>query len=482
MGEQPESSLRSYLSLPGIAALGAGCILYTYSTCVTRRAQELSMAEPISQLADLSKVAQLLPMLVAIRGRVNSYYAKKCELSEKHAVIHELLEEEIWRKQRAEGRTIYEPFETRKVFEECEWFVEDGSGLRVKVENALQAGHLRSAMEMKTEFAAEDLTQKSIGRVLMEKAWQMTKTGMRKTERYLPVGTVVTCVGELSPNHVRTPVSATPAGTIGPSGTHDQTKTTYTTAPLHLPSATTSGGSSSPGSRGSSEGAVGPGASTSSSSGGGFGSYFQSGSSGGSNPSAQGGGEKSVFSGPFPGLLSGQGDGRGGGGGGEESLAYVLRKPVVGPSYITTLSVDQLVAAMSNTARKCRWAAYALGAVGVVLVARKAILKLQQQLHQRRVRARVMQVEQARRTRQTKVPGGFHNPSAREDPRQEGYPEGYQGDREPNTCVICLESNVGTVFTPCGHMCCCVGCGLATSMERCPICRVRGRAIRVYRP
>lgn len=41
---------------------------------------------------------------------------------------------------------------------------------------------------------------------------QMTKTGMRKTERYLPVGTVVTCVGELSPNYIRTPVSSTPAG------------------------------------------------------------------------------------------------------------------------------------------------------------------------------------------------------------------------------------------------------------------------------
>ncbi len=41
----------------------------------------------------------------------------------------------------------------------------------MKVENALQAGLVRSAMESKTEFVAEDLTQKSIGKVLMEKAW-----------------------------------------------------------------------------------------------------------------------------------------------------------------------------------------------------------------------------------------------------------------------------------------------------------------------
>jgi hypothetical protein len=38
-------------------------------------------------------------------------------------MLLQVVEEEVWRKQRAEGRTVYEPFETRKVFEECEWFV-----------------------------------------------------------------------------------------------------------------------------------------------------------------------------------------------------------------------------------------------------------------------------------------------------------------------------------------------------------------------
>lgn len=43
------------------------------------------------------------------------------------ALPPQVCEEEIWRKQRAEGRTVYEPFETRKVFEEAlEWFVVGG--------------------------------------------------------------------------------------------------------------------------------------------------------------------------------------------------------------------------------------------------------------------------------------------------------------------------------------------------------------------
>jgi hypothetical protein len=41
----------------------------------------------------------------------------------------------------------------------------------VKVENALQAERLRTAMETKTEFMPEDMSQKTLGKVLMEKAW-----------------------------------------------------------------------------------------------------------------------------------------------------------------------------------------------------------------------------------------------------------------------------------------------------------------------
>lgn len=48
---------------------------------------------------------------------------------------------------------------------------EDGSGVRVRVENALHAQRLRSAMEVKSEFTPEDLGSKTLGKVLMEKAW-----------------------------------------------------------------------------------------------------------------------------------------------------------------------------------------------------------------------------------------------------------------------------------------------------------------------
>ena len=48
---------------------------------------------------------------------------------------------------------------------------EDGSGVRVRVENALQADRLRSALEHQVEFVPEDMSSKTLGKVLMEKAW-----------------------------------------------------------------------------------------------------------------------------------------------------------------------------------------------------------------------------------------------------------------------------------------------------------------------
>lgn len=46
-------------------------------------------------------------------------------------------------------------------------------------------------------------------------------------------------------------------------------------------------------------------------------------------------------------------------------------------------------------------------------------------------------------------------------------------------CKICLENEVGIVFLPCGHLCCCVQC--APAVQQCPVCRapIRGN-VRTY--
>jgi len=41
--------------------------------------------------------------------------------------------------------------------------------------------------------------------------------------------------------------------------------------------------------------------------------------------------------------------------------------------------------------------------------------------------------------------------------------------KEQRTCKICMDGEVGVVFLPCGHLCCCVNC--APALKDCPVCR-----------
>ena len=42
---------------------------------------------------------------------------------------------------------------------------------------------------------------------------------------------------------------------------------------------------------------------------------------------------------------------------------------------------------------------------------------------------------------------------------------------EKVTCKLCMDAEVSTVFTPCGHACCCQACALKPGLVMCPICR-----------
>lgn len=53
--------------------------------------------------------------------------------------------------------------------------------------------------------------------------------------------------------------------------------------------------------------------------------------------------------------------------------------------------------------------------------------------------------------------------------------------KEQKTCKICLNAEVGVVFQPYGHLCCCVQC--ASALQKCPICRKRiSGSVRTFIP
>ena len=47
------------------------------------------------------------------------------------------------------------------------------------------------------------------------------------------------------------------------------------------------------------------------------------------------------------------------------------------------------------------------------------------------------------------------------------------GDEEENECLICMDAEKTTVFSPCGHYCCCQSCAhiIDRNSGTCPLCR-----------
>lgn len=57
----------------------------------------------------------------------------------------------------------------------------------------------------------------------------------------------------------------------------------------------------------------------------------------------------------------------------------------------------------------------------------------------------------------------------------------YQTLKEQKLCKICLDEDVGVLFEPCGHLCCCASC--AAPLKQCPICRQQiKKSIRAFIP
>jgi hypothetical protein len=160
----------------------------------------------------------------------------------------------------------------------------------------------------------------------------------------------------------------------------------------------------------------------------------------------------------------------------------LLRRPASGgPFIITPLTLQQLRGSMTSVSKVYRYAAVGLGAVGVALLARKLFSRLAHRWKEARVKARIhaAQVERRRRLAASaaaaaSASGG--DPAAAAAAAEEGDGD----DRSAGTCVVCIDAPSDMVFPACGHMCACEMCALSLR-DRCPVCRTHSRPIRVYR-
>ncbi|KAG2499345.1 hypothetical protein HYH03_002920 [Edaphochlamys debaryana] len=462
-----------WVSFGGVASLGVSAVLFQVARMHDGRAAELGQAMPLESLADALRLDSL-PMLVAVRGRVTCREPSKCELGGGLAVMRELVEEEVYFKEHPSGRVTQECFETRREQEAREAHLEDRTGW-LKLENLANAAGLPGVMESRQVFRPVDPAQggvmaqvfTGISRALKS----MVKHGVRSTERFLPVNTTVTVVGELVHDAVGTHLLG--QITNGPSTSNDQPSTSSGSG-----SKGGAGGGGSKGSTGRDKAAAerrgsGDGASTS-------GRPAGSGSGSGSGASSIAAGALSSVAAVGAADLIEQAASAA-----VQALPYTLRMPAHGPYQVTTLTLPQLRASLHNTSRTLRFFAWSFGLLGAALAARKVAQQLWRLRERRRVKRLLAEAQAARRQRQAAAAEAGSGREGGAAAAGEGGAAGgggaEEGLRAPGTCVVCFDRDAEFVYTRCGHLCVCEEC-MARVGEVCPMCRASSRFIRVFRP
>lgn len=164
----------------------------------------------------------------------------------------------------------------------------------------------------------------------------------------------------------------------------------------------------------------------------------------------------------------------------------VLRPPRDGPFVLSRQPLPELIASLQATSCACQQWATVFTAVGATMLVAAATQHAATWLRRRSIRRRV---EKALRQRGA-APGqagaaagtagaaGAATPGAAPAAGRGGGDA--SGGLAGGLCVVCLEQAPNMVFPSCGHLCACSRCG--SSLARCPICRCRGRPIRVYTP
>ena len=339
-------------SWPGAASLVVGAAFYVASKAVGKNAKALEGAEDVAKLDQLETWIHLLPMVVALHGRVGCEQALECEHARGKGVIYEQVAEQHFLKQTENGEWVRDAAVVLTHARETPWWIDQGGKERVHVHDAKNA----SGLQLEKVYDAFETTSKGMVRSSIDYLRGIKLLGVRRTERVLAVGTPLTCVGELAQ----------------------------------------------------------------------------------------------------------EGNGK-----------YVLRKPAAGePFYITRKSLPQLTGEISALARQCKWFAIGFAGVGVFLLARRLTKYLVVRRRAKTFRKRAVDAERSRRQGQTSSQTGQENEGAGE--------RAHQSDRAPDLCVICLEGSLETVFTACGHSCCCTRCSVRLS--KCPICRAPSPILRIYKP
>eukprot|EP00210_Caulerpa_lentillifera_P004214 g4019.t1 len=169
-------------------------VMFGLSSHEGRKANQLRQARILASVSDAINLSNILPVLIAVRGKTGSTKPLRTKLKDSFAVMIEESAEWNALKQTEKGIWLPESEVFEHVWTNTDWHITDGK-TRLGVESSNSAAHIERTLVTSRIFKeGESNTYKK----MMNRLSGYQPLGVWKTEKSLPVGTVVTVVGELA--------------------------------------------------------------------------------------------------------------------------------------------------------------------------------------------------------------------------------------------------------------------------------------------
>ncbi|KAJ6873578.1 hypothetical protein NC651_032440 [Populus alba x Populus x berolinensis] len=179
----------------GISCCLSGAALYLLGRSSGRDAEALKSVAKVNQLKELAKLldieSKVLPLVVAISGRVGAESPISCEFSGLRGVIVEETAEQHFLKHNDAGSWIQDSALMLSMSKEVPWYLDDGTD-RVYVVGARGASGF--VLTVGSEVFEE--SGRSLVRGTLDYLQGLKMLGVKRIERVLPTGTSLTVVGE----------------------------------------------------------------------------------------------------------------------------------------------------------------------------------------------------------------------------------------------------------------------------------------------
>ncbi|KAF7804780.1 E3 ubiquitin-protein ligase SP1 [Senna tora] len=185
----------------GISCCLSAGALYLLGRSSGRDAEILKSVTRVNQLKELAQLldADILPLVVAISGRVGSETPVNCEFSGLRGVIVEETAEQHFLKHNDAGSWIQDSALMLSMSKEVPWYLDDGTS-RVYVVGARGA----TGFVLPVGSEAFEESGRSLVRGTLDYLQGLKMLGVKRIERVLPIGTSLTVVGEAAKDDIGT--------------------------------------------------------------------------------------------------------------------------------------------------------------------------------------------------------------------------------------------------------------------------------------